>query len=99
MAFVVEWVFGQVQVVAGVTQFLEAALVGVPTVAADLEPYRMIRHGETGFLAANADDWYAGIMALAFDAAGRQEEIARMLSGAEITSEARAQADRLLEGV
>ncbi|MEM7688341.1 MAG: DNA repair protein RecN [Pseudomonadota bacterium] len=30
---------------------------------------------------------------------GRQEEIARMLSGAEITSEARAQADRLLEGV
>jgi len=33
------------------------------------------------------------------DDAGRQEEIARMLSGAEITSEARAQADRLLEGV
>ncbi len=33
------------------------------------------------------------------DTAGRQEEIARMLSGAEITAEARAQADRLLEGV
>jgi len=33
------------------------------------------------------------------DPAGRQEEIARMLSGAEITAEARAQADRLLEGV
>ncbi len=33
------------------------------------------------------------------DAGGRQEEIARMLSGAEITREARAQADRLLEGV
>ena len=33
------------------------------------------------------------------DAPGRQEEIARMLSGNEITSEARAQADRLLEGV
>ncbi|WP_126172760.1 DNA repair protein RecN [Altericroceibacterium xinjiangense] len=31
------------------------------------------------------------------DPAGRQEEIARMLSGAEITLEARAQADRLLE--
>lgn len=31
------------------------------------------------------------------DDGGRQEEIARMLSGAEITSEARAQADRLLE--
>ncbi|AKM10487.1 DNA repair protein RecN [Croceicoccus naphthovorans] len=33
------------------------------------------------------------------DAGGRQEEIARMLSGAEITPEARAQAERLLEGV
>ncbi|HEX7753113.1 MAG TPA: DNA repair protein RecN, partial [Novosphingobium sp.] len=33
------------------------------------------------------------------DAPGRQEEIARMLSGAEITPEARAQADRLLERV
>lgn len=33
------------------------------------------------------------------DEAGRKEEIARMLSGAEVTDEARAQADRLLEGV
>ena len=33
------------------------------------------------------------------DEGGRQEEIARMLSGAEVTPEARAQADRLLEGV
>ncbi len=33
------------------------------------------------------------------DDAERREEIARMLSGAEITNEARAQADRLLEGV
>lgn len=33
------------------------------------------------------------------DADQRQEEIARMLSGAEITVEARAQADRLLEGM
>ncbi len=31
------------------------------------------------------------------DAEGRKEEIARMLSGAEVTPEARAQADRLLE--
>lgn len=33
------------------------------------------------------------------DAGSRQEEIARMLSGTEVTDEARAQADRLLEGV
>ncbi|WP_338466041.1 DNA repair protein RecN [Novosphingobium sp. ZN18A2] len=32
------------------------------------------------------------------DAHGRQEEIARMLSGAEVTEEARAQAERLMEG-
>jgi DNA repair protein RecN (Recombination protein N) len=35
----------------------------------------------------------------ALDPAGRQEEVARMLSGTDITDEARAQADRLLEGV
>lgn len=33
------------------------------------------------------------------DAEGRRQEIARMLSGAEITDEARAQAARLMEGV
>ena len=33
----------------------------------------------------------------AMDAARRREEIARMLSGADITDEARAQAGRLLE--
>ncbi|MDZ7588049.1 MAG: DNA repair protein RecN [Parasphingorhabdus sp.] len=33
------------------------------------------------------------------DDAGRRQEIARMLSGAEVTAEARAQADKLLEGV
>jgi len=33
------------------------------------------------------------------DEPGRREEIARMLSGADITAEARAQAERLLEGV
>ncbi|MGL5837137.1 MAG: DNA repair protein RecN [Sphingorhabdus sp.] len=33
------------------------------------------------------------------DAEGRRQEIARMLSGAEVTAEARAQAERLMEGV
>ena len=35
----------------------------------------------------------------ALDEAGRREEIARMLSGAEVTEEARAQAERLLEAI
>ena len=48
-------------------KFLEAALVGVPTVASNLEPYRLIDHGRTGMLAANEEEWYAGIMALATD--------------------------------
>lgn len=48
-------------------KYLEAALVGVPTVASDLEPYRMIQHGQTGYLAADADGWYASIMGLASD--------------------------------
>jgi DNA repair protein RecN (Recombination protein N) len=33
------------------------------------------------------------------DSEGRRQEIARMLSGAEVTDEARAQAARLMEGV
>ncbi len=33
----------------------------------------------------------------ALDEAGRREEIARMLSGAEVTAEARVQAERLRE--
>jgi len=39
-------------------KFLEYAMVGVPTVASDIETYeRSIRHGETGFLARNSKDW------------------------------------------
>jgi glycosyltransferase involved in cell wall biosynthesis/SAM-dependent methyltransferase len=39
-------------------KFFEAALVDVPTVASPTEPFRKaIKHGETGFLAASADDW------------------------------------------
>jgi DNA repair protein RecN (Recombination protein N) len=56
--------------------------------------------GETHYVIAKSSDGMVtrtGVVRL--DAPGRQEEIARMLSGAEITSEARAQADRLLEGV
>ena len=56
--------------------------------------------GETHYVIAKSSEGMVtrtGVVRL--DAAGRKEEIARMLSGAEITSEARAQADRLLEGV
>ncbi|MDJ0641628.1 MAG: DNA repair protein RecN [Erythrobacter sp.] len=56
--------------------------------------------GGTHYLIAKASSGTVTRTSVALlDEAGRQEEIARMLSGAQITSEARAQADRLLEGV
>lgn len=49
------------------------------------------------FIAKSSDGTVTRTGVTLLDAGGRQEEIARMLSGAEITAEARAQADRLLE--
>lgn len=72
---------------------LEAALVGVPTVASDLEPYDLIRHGETGIRAADSDGWYAGIMALAPDSSLRKRMgmAARAQALAEHTTTIRAE--------
>ncbi|HWY30011.1 MAG TPA: glycosyltransferase [Candidatus Acidoferrum sp.] len=40
-------------------KYYEAALAGVPTVASPTRPYaEAIRHDESGYLAANPDDWY-----------------------------------------
>jgi DNA repair protein RecN (Recombination protein N) len=55
--------------------------------------------GQTHYLIAKSSEGTVTKTSVALlDEAGRQEEIARMLSGAEVTPEARAQADRLLEG-
>ena len=55
--------------------------------------------GQTHYLIAKTSEGTVTRTSVALlDEAGRQEEIARMLSGAEVTPEARAQADRLLEG-
>ncbi len=59
-----------------------------PQVAAVADRHWLIRKTTTKS-AASTD-------VLALDAKGRREEIARMLSGAEVTAEARAAADRLL---
>jgi DNA repair protein RecN (Recombination protein N) len=59
-----------------------------PQVAAVADRHWLIRKTTTKN-AASTD-------VLALDAKGRREEIARMLSGAEVTAEARAAADRLL---
>jgi DNA repair protein RecN (Recombination protein N) len=51
------------------------------------------------FIAKSSDGTVTRTDVALLDDAGRRQEIARMLSGAEITDEARAQADRLMEGV
>jgi len=62
-------------------------------------PQVAARGGMHYLIAKSSEGTVTRTSVVLLDAAGRQEEIARMLSGAEITSEARAQADRLLEGV
>lgn len=46
-------------------KFLEAGILGVPTVAADLDPYNeVIVHGEDGMLCSNEEEWVANLSAL-----------------------------------
>ena len=59
-----------------------------PQVAASADRHWLIRKTTTRN-AASTD-------VIELDAKGRREEIARMLSGAEVTAEARAAADKLL---
>lgn len=51
------------------------------------------------FIAKSSEGTVTKTGVVELDAAGRRQEIARMLSGAEVTDEARAQAERLLEVV
>jgi DNA repair protein RecN (Recombination protein N) len=51
------------------------------------------------FIAKSSEGTVTTTSVVELDAQGRRQEIARMLSGAEVTDEARAQAERLLEGV
>jgi glycosyltransferase involved in cell wall biosynthesis len=83
-------------------KFLEAALVGTPTVASDLEPYQTIAHGQTGYLARDATDWYTGIMALATSSEHRRQvgQAARDYVLRYHTTEARAASfEALLRGI
>ncbi|MBN8845801.1 MAG: DNA repair protein RecN [Sphingomonadales bacterium] len=67
------------------------AVTHSPQVAAKGASHFMIAKSSEGTVTRT------GVRAL--DEAGRREEIARMLSGAEVTEEARAQAERLLETI
>jgi DNA repair protein RecN (Recombination protein N) len=76
---------------AGGSQGQLLAVTHSPQVAA--------RGGQHYFIAKSSDGLVTRTGVVQLDGDGRRQEIARMLSGAEITPEARAQADRLLEGV
>lgn len=60
-------------------------------------PQVAARGGQHYFIAKSSDGLVTRTGVIALDTAARREEIARMLSGATITDEARAQAERLLE--
>lgn len=60
-------------------------------------PQVAARGGQHYFIAKSSDGLVTRTGVSALDSAARREEIARMLSGATITDEARAQAERLLE--
>lgn len=73
-------------------KFLEAALVGVPTIASDLEPYHLIQQARTGYLASTAAAWASHILTLAHDPALRVTigHAARAQVLAEHSTQARA---------
>jgi glycosyltransferase involved in cell wall biosynthesis len=53
---------------------LDAAALGIPVIAQDMEPYReFVRDGETGYLVRTPDEWLARMTELAHDAAAREE--------------------------
>lgn len=77
-----------------------ARLAGGGQLLAVTHSPQVAARGGTHYLIAKSSEGIVTRTSVALlDAGGRQEEIARMLSGAEVTDEARAQAERLLEGV
>jgi glycosyltransferase involved in cell wall biosynthesis len=54
-------------------KYFEGALAGVCTIASPTGPFRRaIRHGETGYLAGTAEEWYAALISLIDSKATRQ---------------------------
>ena len=52
-------------------KWLEYSLKGIPTIASDVEPYKTIEHGKTGFLVK--DDWYEVLTELLNDKSKRKQ--------------------------
>jgi DNA repair protein RecN (Recombination protein N) len=86
-------------VASAIGERLARLATGGQLLAVTHSPQVAARGGQHYMIAKSSEGIVTRTSVHLLDAAGRQEEIARMLSGAEITAEARAQADRLLEGV
>ena len=86
-------------VASAIGERLERLARGAQLLAVTHSPQVAARGGLHYLIAKSSTGTVTRTSVLQLDADGRKEEIARMLSGAEITAEARAQADRLLEGV
>ena len=86
-------------VASAIGQRLARLASGGQLLAVTHSPQVAARGGTHYVIAKSSEGVVTRTSVVLLDAAGRQDEIARMLSGAEVTPEARAQADRLLEGV
>ncbi|MEY4239962.1 MAG: repair protein RecN, partial [Pseudomonadota bacterium] len=86
-------------VASAIGERLARLAAGGQLLAVTHSPQVAARGGQHYMIAKSSEGTVTRTSVVLLDAAGRQEEIARMLSGAEVTAEARAQADRLLERV
>jgi glycosyltransferase involved in cell wall biosynthesis/SAM-dependent methyltransferase len=78
-------------------KYFEAAILDVPTVASDLEPYRKsIAHGENGYLCRTEEEWFRCISCLIEDPSLREKMGSMARKDALINWTTRAGAHHLL---
>ena len=86
-------------VASAIGERLARLAAGGQLLAVTHSPQVAARGGQHYVIAKSSEGTVTRTSVHLLDAGGRRQEIARMLSGAQVTDEARAQADRLLEGV
>jgi SAM-dependent methyltransferase len=78
-------------------KYFEAAILGVPTVASDLEPYReSVAHGENGYLCRTEEEWFQCISRLIEESSLREKMGSLARKDALINWTTRAGAHHLL---
>src|SRR5882724_1900427 len=78
-------------------KYFEAAILGIPTVASDLEPYRKsVAHGENGYLCRTEEEWFHCISRLIEEPSLRQKMGSMARKDALINWTTRAGAHHLL---